>query len=110
MRKFCERCGRSHVMDLKDATMCSACAYASSHVTALDMLITILHNKGYDGLVGEDCYCALDDLMPCAFDSASGMDCEPGHFVPCPGGCGGGSDCTGQHMIVGPRGRRRAKR
>lgn len=52
-----------------------------------------LRQHGYDGLCTEDCYCELNDLMPCG---ESGTYCEPGYKVPCPGPekCPLGGDCT----------------
>ena len=43
-----------------------------------------LIENGFDGLRGEECGCALDELFICSNEGVEG--CEPGYKVPC--------DCT----------------
>ena len=36
-------------------------------MTVYDIIKEYLLTKGFDGLVGDDCGCSLDDLVPCEF-------------------------------------------
>lgn len=57
-----------------------------------------LNNASYDGLYGEYCECAVDDLMPCGEPN---VDCLPGRKMDCPGPnlCEIPGDC---HIHIGP--------
>lgn len=71
-------------------------------MTVKEALIEYMKANRYEGLVGDECGCVLDELMPCGVE---GLDqCELGHIVPCPkeGNC----ECEGQdddtHIVPGP--------
>ena len=48
-----------------------------------DMVRDYLLTHGYDGLAGEECGCAVDDLMPCG-DGYSDSECRAGWRTTCP--------------------------
>lgn len=45
-------------------------------MTVKEIVVEWLKVNGYDGLAGEECGCAIDDLFCCG---CSGEDCVPGH-------------------------------
>ena len=51
-------------------------------MTVKEIVIEYLKANGYDGLCGEECGCAIDDLVPCDSDPS---DCKPGyiHYSDC---------------------------
>jgi len=52
-------------------------------MTAKDILTQWLTEHGYDGLCGDECGCAIEDLGVC---EGSCLDCVPGYKVPDPTG------------------------
>lgn len=44
-----------------------------------EIVTEYLKVNGYDGLIGDECGCKLDDLFPCC---DFGKDCEPGYACP----------------------------
>ncbi len=65
-------------------------------MTTAEIVADWLRAHGYDGLAGEDCGCALDDLMPCG---EIHLDCVAGHQVlGCTSDCGRRCD---YHIVAG---------
>lgn len=73
--------------------------------TVREIIAKHLTDNGFDGLAGDECGCATDDLFPC--DSCP-CECEPGYQWEC-GQCPGGVEerC---HFRYGGGGCYRAKR
>lgn len=68
-------------------------------VNCATMVKEYLEQNDYEGLCspGNECACAMDDLMPCGGECA--MDCEAGYEVDgCNDTCGEGCDF---HIVAG---------
>jgi hypothetical protein len=62
--------------------------FAVESLNVAEIVSGYLVKNGFDGLVGDECGCALDDLIAC--DSEDVLNCSPGYKIPCT--CGEGCE------------------
>lgn len=50
-------------------------------MTIKEIIMNYLKENGYDGLLGDNCACGIDDICPCDDDGL--LECEPAYKTVC---------------------------